>query len=153
MPNQLFINCGRVSQLTKQPFKKKKIVKESSACIDGYPRTLLDADHQAMCKFKDENDNNFKRVAGVLGRWAKELQAPPKKAKEQSVRILNIYIRIHVTEMHRILTLHLHRPLTPPTPRSPEATIRAFSWDKTRGISTASRLEAANDSNNGIGFG
>lgn len=60
-----------------------KIVKESSACLSGYPRTLLDADHQGMCKFKDKNDINYKRVSGLLERWTEELGKPPEVAEEQ----------------------------------------------------------------------
>lgn len=45
-----------------------KIVKESSACIAGYLRTLLDANHEDMCKFKDKNDINYIRVSGLLAR-------------------------------------------------------------------------------------
>lgn len=63
-----------------------KIVTESSACLPGYPRTLLDADHRNMCKFKDENDINYMRVSGLLGKWAGELRKPQKKvAEEESV--------------------------------------------------------------------
>lgn len=54
--------------------------------MPGYPRTLLDADHRSMCKFKDENDINYMRVSGLLGRWAEELRKPQKKVtKEESV--------------------------------------------------------------------
>lgn len=60
-----------------------KIVTESSACLPGYPRTLLDADHRNMCKFKDENDINYMRVSGLLGRWAEELRKPQKKVAEK----------------------------------------------------------------------
>ena len=60
-----------------------KIVTESSACLPGYRRTLLDADHRGMCKFKDENDINYIRVSGLLGRWAEELRKPQNKVAEK----------------------------------------------------------------------
>lgn len=48
-------------------------MKKSSACISGYKGTLLDADHENICKFKDKDDINYKRVLGLLMRWTKEL--------------------------------------------------------------------------------
>ena len=63
-----------------------KVVKESSACLPGYPRTLLDADHQNMCKFRDNSDNNYKRLSGLLARWTKELARAQEASEEQSVR-------------------------------------------------------------------
>ena len=62
-----------------------KIVKESSACLSGHPRTLLDADHENMCKFGDPTDVNYKRVSGVLARWTRELERAQELADEQTV--------------------------------------------------------------------
>ncbi|KAI4156988.1 MAG: hypothetical protein L6R39_000851 [Caloplaca ligustica] len=60
---------------------------ESSACIAGYPRTLLDADHEDMCKFKDNNDINYIRLSGLLARWTKELARTQDLPGEQTVRV------------------------------------------------------------------
>ena len=64
-----------------------KIVTESSACLSGYPRTLLDADHSGMCKFQDKTDVNYVRVSGLLARWTEELAKPLVVAKEQTVHV------------------------------------------------------------------
>lgn len=60
------------------------IVKESSACIAGYPRTLLDANHENMCKFKDRNDINYVRLSGLLVRWVQELKNAQEATKEKT---------------------------------------------------------------------
>ena len=62
-----------------------KVVKESSACLSGYPRTLLDADHQNMCKFRDHTDINYTRLSGLLARWAKELERAQEISEGQTV--------------------------------------------------------------------
>lgn len=77
-----------------------KIVKESSACLQGYPKTLLDANHQDMCKFKNEKDINYKRVSGLLGKWAKQLKEPQKATEEQKVNThagcRNLALHMHI---------------------------------------------------------
>lgn len=62
-----------------------KIVKESSACLPGYPRTLLDANHENMCKFKDSDDDNYLRLSGLLARWVTELKSTQGSSDEQTV--------------------------------------------------------------------
>ena len=64
---------------------ERKIVTETSACIPGYPRTMVEADHSAMCKFQSKDDNNYKRVSGVLVRWMMELERPPESKGEEMV--------------------------------------------------------------------
>ena len=64
---------------------ERKIVTETSACIPGYPRTMVEADHSAMCKFQSKDDNNYKRVTGVLVRWMMELERPPESKGEEMV--------------------------------------------------------------------
>ncbi|KAL9002858.1 MAG: hypothetical protein Q9188_004242 [Gyalolechia gomerana] len=61
------------------------IVKESSACLPGYPRTLLDANHENMCKFKDNDDDNYLRLSGLLARWVTELKSTQGASDEQIV--------------------------------------------------------------------
>ncbi|KAL8934724.1 MAG: hypothetical protein Q9216_005762 [Gyalolechia sp. 2 TL-2023] len=60
------------------------IVKESSACLAGYPRTLLDANHENMCKFNDRNDINYVRLSGLLARWVKELKNTQGTSEKQT---------------------------------------------------------------------
>ncbi|KAL8799829.1 MAG: hypothetical protein Q9200_007432 [Gallowayella weberi] len=62
------------------------IVKESSACLAGYPRTLLDANHENICKFRDKNDVNYIRLSGLLAKWTKELGRTQETSEEQTVR-------------------------------------------------------------------
>ena len=64
---------------------ERKIVTETSACIPGYPRTMIEADHSAMCKFQSKDDNNYKRVSGVLVRWMMELERAPESKGEEKV--------------------------------------------------------------------
>jgi hypothetical protein len=64
---------------------ERKIVTETSACIPGYPRTLVEADHSAMCKFQSKDDNNYKKVSGVLIKWVTELERAPKSKGEEKV--------------------------------------------------------------------
>lgn len=63
-----------------------KIVKESSACLAGYPRTLLDANHENICKYRDKDDVNYVRLSGLLARWTKELGRTQETSEEQIVR-------------------------------------------------------------------
>ncbi|KAK2757560.1 Serine active site containing protein 1 [Arachnomyces sp. PD_36] len=56
-----------------------KIVNAPSACLSGYPRMLLDADHEGICKFKDKNNVNYRRVSGQSAKWAKQLSSLEKK--------------------------------------------------------------------------
>lgn len=65
-----------------------KIVTESSAVIPGHRSTLLDADHQNMCKFRDREDLNYKRVSGLLAKWTKELGKAQEVANEQNASLL-----------------------------------------------------------------
>src|SRR2546421_9608134 len=51
---------------------------ESSACLPGYARMLLDADTEEMFKFGDWNEANYNRQ-GLL---ARELGQPLQEAKE-----------------------------------------------------------------------
>ena len=67
--------------------QEQKIVTETSACISGHPRMMLEADHSGMCKFQSKDDNNYKRVSGVLIRWVTELERPPKSTEEEKVSI------------------------------------------------------------------
>ncbi len=62
-----------------------KVVKESSACIPGWDRTLLDADHQSMCKFENKTDVNYIRLSGLLARWTEELGRAQEVPEEQNV--------------------------------------------------------------------
>ena len=64
---------------------ERKIVTETSACIPGHPRTMVEADHSAMCKFQSKDDNNYKRVSGVLMRWITELERAPESKGEEKV--------------------------------------------------------------------
>ncbi|KAI4112360.1 MAG: hypothetical protein LQ345_006482 [Seirophora villosa] len=59
------------------------IVKESSACLAGYPRTLLDANHENMCKFQDRNDINYIRLSGLLARWVNELKSTAQGVSDE----------------------------------------------------------------------
>ncbi|QDS71849.1 hypothetical protein FKW77_009950 [Venturia effusa] len=53
-----------------------KMVSKTSACLPGYQRILLEADHQNMARFKYKEDSNHQRISGLLQRWAKELDMP-----------------------------------------------------------------------------
>jgi hypothetical protein len=46
---------------------------------------MIEADHSAMCKFQSKDDNNYKRVSGVLVRWMMELERPPESKGEEKV--------------------------------------------------------------------
>lgn len=43
-----------------------------AATLAGYEKIMLDADHSGMCKFARDDDNNYRLVAGILGRWCKD---------------------------------------------------------------------------------
>ena len=47
---------------------------EDSARLLDYPTLSIHADHKGMCKFNDEKDGNYQKVADVLERWANELK-------------------------------------------------------------------------------
>lgn len=38
-----------------------------------------------MCKFNSKDDNNYKRVSGVLIKWVTELERPAESAEEVKV--------------------------------------------------------------------
>ncbi|KAL8697128.1 MAG: hypothetical protein Q9201_007292 [Fulgogasparrea decipioides] len=83
---QIDIVCFYEGQTTKLGGKDVgMIVTESSACIVGYPRTLLDANHEDMCKFSDKNDVNYIRLSGLLARWTKELGKTEEISEKQTV--------------------------------------------------------------------
>jgi hypothetical protein len=46
---------------------------------------MVEADHSAMCKFQSKDDNNYKRVSGVLVRWMTELERSPESKGEEKV--------------------------------------------------------------------
>ncbi|KAH0542301.1 hypothetical protein FGG08_003328 [Glutinoglossum americanum] len=54
------------------------IVPEESACLPGYESLSIHADHSGMCKFRGRSDGGYRRVSGVLARWARELETSPK---------------------------------------------------------------------------
>src|SRR5438045_455712 len=99
--------------------RSAEIVRESSACLPGYPRTLLDTDHDGMCKFKEKDDVNYKRISGLLAKWVKELAEPPKGMVEEKVRDPRCAVWV------LLIRIRQHSCLTP---LSPETIIRASSW-------------------------
>jgi hypothetical protein len=46
---------------------------------------MVEADHSAMCKFQSKDDNNYKRLSGVLMRWITELERAPESKGEEKV--------------------------------------------------------------------
>ncbi|KLU86620.1 NACHT and WD domain-containing protein [Magnaporthiopsis poae ATCC 64411] len=57
---------------TNLGFTKAMIVEKSSAVL-GYPSEIsvgMDADHHTVCKYRDRSDPNFRRIRGVLRKWA-----------------------------------------------------------------------------------
>lgn len=57
-----------------------------SATLPGYPELSIWANHSDMCKFDNEKDGNYLRVAGVLERWAKELKEELNVEDKEPVR-------------------------------------------------------------------
>lgn len=53
-----------------------QIVPEESACLAGKQRLSLYADHSEMCKYEDKEDQNYRLVVDVLGRWARAAGSP-----------------------------------------------------------------------------
>ena len=58
---------------------------EESATLPNYPKLSIHADHREMCKFSDEKDGNYRKIAEVLERWAKELKEEVKVEDEKPV--------------------------------------------------------------------
>jgi len=53
-----------------------KIVEEESATLQGYDSILLNGDHSEISKFASKDDENYQRVVGYLGKWAREFKKP-----------------------------------------------------------------------------
>ncbi|MCJ1233910.1 hypothetical protein MMC14_001868 [Varicellaria rhodocarpa] len=60
------------------------IVEEKSAFLPGYTTTLLDTDHQGMCKFADREDVNYQRLSGLLAKWTEELEKSHEESPKQT---------------------------------------------------------------------
>jgi hypothetical protein len=63
-----------------------QIVTEESACLSGKPHPSLNADHSEMCKYEDSDGENYKKVMGVLGVWARECASPKDKNEKEAAR-------------------------------------------------------------------
>ncbi|KAL9595413.1 MAG: hypothetical protein Q9219_006456 [cf. Caloplaca sp. 3 TL-2023] len=59
-----------------------KIVTDESAHIKGYKLLTIRADHENMCKFGGEHDDNYRIVRDVLRRWVKELKESLEEVKK-----------------------------------------------------------------------
>ena len=59
-----------------------QIVKDESARIKGHKFLTIRANHENMCKFEGEHDDNYRIVLDVLRRWVKELKESSEEAKK-----------------------------------------------------------------------
>lgn len=64
---------------------RHQIVTEESACLSGKPRLSLYADHVEMCKYEDKDDENYKKVVGILEIWARECVSRKDKNEKDAV--------------------------------------------------------------------
>lgn len=57
---------------------------EESAKLLDYPTLSIHADHCGMCKFSNAEDGNYRRVAEILERWAKELKEETNEEEKET---------------------------------------------------------------------
>ena len=60
-----------------------QIVPEHSAKLLDYPTLPIHADHCDMCKFSSAEDGNYRIVAEILERWARELKGETKEEEKE----------------------------------------------------------------------
>lgn len=73
-----------------------QIVPNESACIPGYEKLSIHADHTAMCKISDKNDANYHTVSEVFKRWAQSIRDSRKPMlAEEDVGLSSLNLSIY----------------------------------------------------------
>ncbi|KAI1085950.1 hypothetical protein F5B19DRAFT_498838 [Rostrohypoxylon terebratum] len=65
------------------------VVTEQSAGIAGCPLSSIHADHTGMVKFRDAEDNGYKRVSGVLKMWMRDRP----RSEEEYIAAFNTHMK------------------------------------------------------------
>lgn len=77
---------------------EEKVVKESSACIDGYTKIALDVDHLHLNQFKSSDDPSYKKVHPEIRKMVKEAPARIKRRLKCNVSLRsyqNVFTNYH----------------------------------------------------------
>jgi hypothetical protein len=63
-----------------------KIVDDDSSRLDDARegRDFINANHMMMCRFRDENDEGYNKVKGVVSKYMDEIQAQVAKERDST---------------------------------------------------------------------